>query len=597
MNQHWINVDARKTRLAAAVVALIGGGALTTGLVTVSRAQETEHKDKTAASAPRAEAGHKEHDDGDEHDEPKKEDKQAGHDEHEGHDHGDEDDEPKKEDKQAGHDEHEGHDHGDEPAEAGLTLSSEERRNAGVVIAEAGPGDLKSEISMPGEVALNEDHVVHVVPLVGGVVREVRKTVGDSVKTGEQLATLASRDVGEGRLALLTAQVQASVADAEVRLGASEVDLAQARVDIATTKHEWQQDVHENTARFLARLREGATIDELIAEFKGKAIGESRARLLSGYAAFHYTRTEYERESGLRQKEVSSEADLLLAQKEYGTARAQFVASLDDIAFQNRLDLLEKKQALEEARQQLNVVKQQLNAAQMAAQASRLGERTARGALRIMGLTDDEIEELLRQTDGLGSVAVRAPIDGVVLARHLTVGELVGQDSDIFTVADLSAVWVNLTVYLKDLEAVRTGQDATIRAEHSGREAQGRITMLSPTVNEETRTATARVVMDNDDGSWRPGVFVVGRVSVSAEKVPVVVPKNAVQTVEGKQVVFVPEGGAFEPVPVQTGRSDRERIEITAGLAPGTSFVAEGAYELKAKLVTSSLDSHAGHGH
>ena len=121
--------------------------------------------------------------------------------------------------------------------------------------------------------------------------------------------------------------------------------------------------------------------------------------------------------------------------------------------------------------------------------------------------------------------------------------------------------------------------------------------MVSPIVDKETRTATARLVIDNGDGSWRPGVFVVGQMSVSAEEVPVVVPRNAVQTVEGEQVVFVPEGENFEPVRVRTGRSDRQRVEITGGLPAGTPYVAEGAFELKAKLVTSGLDPHAGHGH
>jgi len=75
------------------------------------------------------------------------------------------------------------------------------------------------------------------------------------------------------------------------------------------------------------------------------------------------------------------------------------------------------------------------------------------------------------------------------------------------------------------------------------------------------------------------------------------VPKNAVQTVEGESVVFVPVGTVFEPVPVTLGRTDRERVEITAGLAPGTPYVIRGAFALKAKLVTSGLDPHAGHGH
>ena len=109
--------------------------------------------------------------------------------------------------------------------------------------------------------------------------------------------------------------------------------------------------------------------------------------------------------------------------------------------------------------------------------------------------------------------------------------------------------------------------------------------------------ATARVVLDNGDGAWVPGTFVSGVISVSEENLPVVVPRDAVQNIEGRNVVFVEHEGAFEMTPVTTGRSDRERAEIVAGLEAGTRYAAEGAFQLKATVITSALDSHAGHGH
>ena len=551
---------------------------------------EQKHDDKDGDKDEHAEHGHEDKDedkdahDGDEH---AKHDDDAGEDgDHAEHEDGDKD-------EQAGH---EGHAHGQEEG-GGLTLSPEERRNAGIVIAKAAPGRLRTETRLPGEIVVNGDRVVHLVPRASGVVSAVMKTVGDRVAAGEELATLASREAGEGRLALLGARVQAEVAAAQTKLVSSEVELTRTRCSIAATNGEWQQTVHDNTAQFLQRLREGASLDAVITEFQGKPIGENRARLLGGYVALGYTKGEYEREADLRNKNISSEADFLLAQKEYGSARAEFEASLDDIAFQNRMALLEKQQELQEAQQQLKVAEQQLESTRMEAQAARLGERTAYGSLRIMGLTEADIEELTRQEDGLSSISVRAPIDGVVTDRHIALGELVGDESDVFTIADLSTVWAELTVYLRDLDAVQVGAEVAIRAEHPDRETLGRISMLSPTVDAHTRTATARVVIDNHDGNWRPGVFVVGSISLSAEQVPVVVPKRAVQTIEGENVVFVPAGDVFEPVPVRTGRSDRTNVEIAAGLAPGTPYVAAGSFELKAKLVTSNLDPHAGHGH
>jgi cobalt-zinc-cadmium efflux system membrane fusion protein len=152
-------------------------------------------------------------------------------------------------------------------------------------------------------------------------------------------------------------------------------------------------------------------------------------------------------------------------------------------------------------------------------------------------------------------------------------------------------------VYPGDLGTVRVGDTVTVVNELSGRQTQGRITAVSPTLDRGTRTATARVELGNPDGVWRPGLFVVGRLHRPADSVSVLVPRDAVQTLDSEHVVFVPAGNTFEAVPVQIGRSDRDRIEILSGLTPGAAFVSSGAFELKAQLVTSALDPHAGHGH
>ncbi len=161
----------------------------------------------------------------------------------------------------------------------------------------------------------------------------------------------------------------------------------------------------------------------------------------------------------------------------------------------------------------------------------------------------------------------------------------------------MSTVWVHLTVFTKHLGAVRPHQEVILRAEHSGAQARGEISMVTPFVEESTRSATARVVLDNSDGAWRPGTFVTGFISNSGTSLPVVVPKHAVQNIEGRDVVFVEHEGAFEMNSVTVGRADRTRVEIVAGLKPGTPVVAEGAFQLKATVITSALGSHAGHGH
>lgn len=491
------------------------------------------------------------------------------HDDHEDHEGHAADGAPTVAEKGQG--EHKEDEHGEE---AGLTLSPAERRNAGVVVATAGPGELRREIGMPGEVVLNEDRVAHVVPLVGGITRAVGATVGDQVEAGGLLAVVESNELGAAKLEYLT-----------------KVNELLSRNLLAPRA----RAVHENTVRLLAFLDGKPPLDQLQSFQAGEA-GENLKTLIASYAEATTARQAYEREKGLYDKQIASEQDYLAAKADYEKAAAEFMTDRDSIAF-------EVKRALIEVEAGLRAVQFEVRTADQRLRLMGIGEEDIHALDALAGPEDGGVEDSRAEErehyfgNGFARYEIRSPISGTVVEKHIVLGENVGGETAVFTVADLKTVWVNLTVHLKDLHAVRAGEEVTIRAEHSGHEARGRIAMVSPLVDEATRTATARVVLDNDDGSWRPGVFVVGRVGTAAERMPVVVPKDAVQTVAGKPVVFVVDGEHFEPVPVRTGRSDSRRVEIVAGLSAGTSYVAEGAFEIKAKLVTSSLGSHAGHGH
>ena len=180
----------------------------------------------------------------------------------------------------------------------------------------------------------------------------------------------------------------------------------------------------------------------------------------------------------------------------------------------------------------------------------------------------------------------------------MVLGEVVGEDSDVLAVADLSTVWIDLDVPQTELHAIHKGQSATIHA--SGVDippATGTVSFVSPVVDEITRTALARIEIPNTSGMWRPGLFVTASLTSEHLDVPVLIHKDAVQLLDNEQVVFMPDGDAFTPVPVVQGRSNATHVEILSGLERGERYVAEGAFALKAEMVTSGLDSHAGHGH
>ena len=241
--------------------------------------------------------------------------------------------------------------------------------------------------------------------------------------------------------------------------------------------------------------------------------------------------------------------------------------------------ILESRQAVEESRIALNLAEQNLHA---------LGQSQA----QVDAL--DALEDTV-----LNRYELTAPLTGIVIARELTRGEVVSVQPDVppFIVADLSSVWVNLTVHPRDLARVRAGSSVTIEFGHGIPGARGTIAFVSPAVDERSRTATARIVLENPDGQWRPGLFITGHVALDeSARARVIVPRTALQTLQDEAVVFIEADGGLTPRPVKVGRTNHTHVEIVEGLNLGDRYVAANGFALKAELGRASLE-HAGHAH
>lgn len=209
-------------------------------------------------------------------------------------------------------------------------------------------------------------------------------------------------------------------------------------------------------------------------------------------------------------------------------------------------------------------------------------------------VSQGEVLAVIESNESLTEYEVKSLIDGTVIEKHMTLGELVKENTDAFVVADLSTIWVNLRIYQKDLALIRKGQRARIEAGHGIAEGTGEISYVAPVVDERTRTGLARVVLPNPDGRWRPGLFVTANVSVDEREAAVVVPKSALQVMDEKTCVFIQDEDGFKPRPVELGRSNETHVEIIAGLAEGERYVTKGAFTLKAELQKGAFgDGHA----
>ncbi len=203
---------------------------------------------------------------------------------------------------------------------------------------------------------------------------------------------------------------------------------------------------------------------------------------------------------------------------------------------------------------------------------------------------------LMENRETLAVYNLVSPLAGTVISKNGSVGESTGEETVLFEIADLSSVWVEINVFPQYQQAVRKGAPVQLIAP-DGRTAQTMIEYVSPLVSPETRTFKARCELSDSSGNFAPGSFVRAQITVESVQADVRVEKDAVQTMKGGSIVFIQDADGLEPRDVTVGLSDGTFVEIKTGLKPGEQYVVRGAFGLKAELVISGTNPHAGCGH
>ena len=337
-----------------------------------------------------------------------------------------------------------------------------------VEFSQASSAEIKQELSLNGEVMVNEDNVAHVLPMSPGVVVEINKGLGERVRKGEVLAVLNSRELAETKSAYLSAVERRSLA-----------------------------------------------------------------------------KTIYNREKKLWDDRITSE--------------------------------------------------QEYNAAKNALIESQISVREAEEILHALGFGDEYIHNLPNVSDkSIARYDLTAPISGIVTDRHATLGELLPPERPAFIITDMSKVWVDLSIYQQDLSRVKTGMKVSISSSGQGPKHSGSILFIDPQMNTETRTACARVVLDNADGSLRPGQFVTADLEVDRFIAEVAVPLTALVRLDSEIVIFVVDGDHYHERHVELGRKDSHMVEILSGLKLGEQYISKGGFTIKSELAKGSFgDGHA----
>ena len=273
-------------------------------------------------------------------------------------------------------------------------------------------------------------------------------------------------------------------------------------------------------------------------------------------------------------------ADYIKAQGKVELARKNF--QREETLFEKKIspekDVLKAKQELGEAEADINLAKERF---------------------RLLGVNVSQFGPL----KGNGNhplIPVTTPVGGVVLEKTITQGEMVNPEKELFTVADLSTLWVVIDIYEKDASRLKLGTGVKVSVTAFPEKTfRGKVAYIADVVDEKTRTEKARVTIDNTSGLLKPGMFatvLIEAASGGTERI-IAVPGEAVLVDGTKRYVFIQTAPTqFQRRDIEAGRTLGDRMEVTSGLKEGETVAAKGAFILKSELKKGEIVDEHGHG-
>ena len=288
-----------------------------------------------------------------------------------------------------------------------------------------------------------------------------------------------------------------------------------------------------------AKLGDRVRAGQMLATLDSVAVGESHAAWVQAQAELRIAQADFERAQRLDADEIIARKDFLRARSDRDKAAATVRAATD--------------------------------------------------RLRLLGGSTSAADA------GASAFAVAAPFAGTVIEKRATLGELASPSEPLFTVADLSSVWIQADLPEAALAQVHVGANAKVSVPaYPGEDFVGRVDYIGAVVNKDTRTVAARIVVPNADGRLKPEMFATATIEVAAGKREAIsLPADAIVLMQGQPTVFVLEHDAYEMRVVEPGERVGDRTLIKSGIEAGEQVVTAGAYALKARKLKSQL----GHGH
>ncbi|MFY9327213.1 MAG: efflux RND transporter periplasmic adaptor subunit [Georgfuchsia sp.] len=283
-----------------------------------------------------------------------------------------------------------------------------------------------------------------------------------------------------------------------------------------------------------ANLGETVRPGQVLAVLDSVTLGEAQSTLLQAQSSQRVAQADYKRAEALNAEEIISQRDYLRAKAEFEKSSAEL--------------------------------------------------RSAEDRVRLLGgsITAGRADSTFQLT---------APLAGTIVEKSATVGELRSPSDSLFTVADLSKLWIEANLTEDMLAKVRSGAAATVTvAAYPGERFAGRVTYVASLLDKGSRTIPARIEVSNKDGRLKPEMFANATIETGGEKRNALsVPDAAIVLLQGQPTVFVAEHGGFEARAIESGDKLSEHTVVKSGLAAGEQVVVAGAYALKARLLKSQI--------
>lgn len=438
-----------------------------------------------------------------------------------------------------------------------VTLPEGKWKRAGIATGPAEVTTLAAEIGVPGRIEANTDRRIEIRPRATGVVREVKVVLGQKVKPGDELVVLDSPDVGAARLTLRGRQ---------------------RALFTARTEASWKNEVAANVARLIPELRAGVPARTVAAEYADRLLGSYRAVLIQAYTGLELASHEAVKQTGLHRDRIVGEHPALVAVHTREGAQAKFESELEQVRF--------------DAKQQTLIADQQVKHAEAAV-------IEAAQRLRILGVPVDIDALLAHPEDAVGgstdddvtTYTIVAPFEGTILSRDAVPSQMAERADVLFTLADLSTVWVVANVHESDfssLHALRGGTVQMTTNAYPDRSFGARLLSIGAMVEPTTRTVPILAETPNPDDMFKLGMFVRIALTGATSEELLTVPAAAVVEIDGRKGVFLPvgkDGRTYTFHPVKVGRASGDRQVVLSGLSGGEPVVSSGAFFLKSELI------------